>query len=216
MRAIPMSKILPLKDMPLYGVFVLVNTARNSVYIKSSRDCLSEYSRLIALLKRNDHECKELNEAYNNNTLELLVLRSLDKPPSIVEAKFLYNEVLAELLNAGYIDMREGYVPIRYKLKKRVLSSFTIKHYRPLVYVYAESVNKKQIVLGIFTHVIDADKWIADTFPNPDNIQLVIHDGELTQLFRSLHGESLLKNDALYRIRSVEELETSGQRDTLK
>lgn len=181
--------MLPLSNLPQYATFALVSG--NSVYIVSSRNAVTEYARNLNLIRLGDHPSPEVIQAYKDGTLELLVLHEFTSFPSLTEVRLQYNIELKKLLAAGYRNLREDYIPIKYKLKHVVMGSFTRDIRRPLVYVYAETMNKDRVILGIFKTLAEANEWCSKTYPSKDNIIPVYHDGELLQMFKKKHGDKL-------------------------
>ena len=116
-EAIKMACSVPLDDLPSWGVICFIDTSNKGVYVISSKSLLTEYPRMLQLMRNGDHPCKALNEAYRNNTLSFKLLHSFSHLPLSRESRVQYNIELNKLLQDGYINLREGYVSIRYKLR---------------------------------------------------------------------------------------------------
>lgn len=183
-----------LNDFPLSCIYSLITD--KSVYVHYSvNNAVNELAKLITKLRLNIHDNKELQSAYNANSLSLNVVHVFRSPPPLVVIRGKYTEIVESYKSSGYKDMRESFTASSYKLKTAILGDYRDeKGVKPLVYVFAKSSTPGYLLLGIFDNMIEANEWSSASFPNPSQLVPQFKDNELTRGFHSIHGMKKIKS----------------------
>lgn len=179
------------KNIPKSGIIAFLNEQDKSFYLFFSGSLPSLFCTHLLKLKEGIHDCKELQDAFNNDLLHSWVIKGYDKDPGSVELRSEYERIVHEYTYTEYKNMRKSYKAIGYRLKKYVLNDFRGNNYseQPLVYVCGKSPSLGDIVLGIFDSIPEADEWCESTYGKSTNDLLpIFKDNSLTKEYHDMHG----------------------------
>jgi hypothetical protein len=187
------------QDIPICGVLGFFNTSilgNPEAYLFFSSTAFTLFCTHLTKLRMHIHDCKGLQDAYDNNTLEFSVVKSYTIDPGPIELRSAYERSIADYRSKGYTDMRDGYKAITYKIKKYVLADFrdNVTRVQPLVYVCGRSPNAGEVVLGIFDSIPNADDWLASTYKGKaTDILPIFANNELTIEYHKENGYALYR-----------------------
>lgn len=181
--------------IPQFGVAAFIDEPNKSVYLYFSNSLYTLFSTHIARLKLGIHDCKPLQDAFDDVRFEIRVLTAFESDPGSIALRTEYVRQQQLFLSAGYKDLRAGYKPIGYKLKTRVLSDYRNNYINtPLVYITGRSPCQEEIVLGIFNSIPESTEWVNSIYGDKTNDVLPeFCDNELTQGYLKANGYKLLK-----------------------
>lgn len=190
------SLIQDLQSFPVTCIYALVDESAKGMYVYfSDSRAIVQLSLAIMELKHGIHPNAVIQEAYRSGRLEVRILKDYcDSPP--IEA-IIRAECAHLIRSSGYADLRGIHLPA-YRIKKRIMGYNTYDtSIPPLVYVIAQSQTRDAIVMGVFDHMIDADAWIAQSFPNGAESVGIVPSfalNERTREYHELHGYKLVKS----------------------
>jgi hypothetical protein len=177
------------KNIPKCGIIGFISSS--SYYLFFSSTLPSLFCTHLLKLKEGIHDCKELQDAFNQDDLRCEVIKGYSKDPGSIELRSQYERIVHEYKYTEYKNMREGYKAIGYRLKKYVLNDFRREkgNFGPLVYVCGKSPSLGEIVLGIFDSIPEANDWCELTYgKNTSDLIPVFKVNELTQEYHDKHG----------------------------
>lgn len=179
-----------LSSFPLTCIYGL--KSGSSVYpCFSLGNSLTHLSNNITLLRRGIHDCKQLQDAYNAGSLELVVFKEYNNPPIELITRM---EIPGILRSLGLSDMTGYYDSIPYAVKTRVFRDYrALRDIYPLAYVTIQSRSVEAIVLGIFESVVEAESWMSIHYPGGVYTQLVFCDNTLTKGYHDAEGYKLIR-----------------------
>lgn len=177
-------------SFPNSCIYALVDEANKGMFICfcESRGLTSLMPNIVSL-KRGVHDYKLLQEAFNNNSLDIRVLKDYkDNPP---DEAVIRAEMMHMLAKSGYRDLRGDGPPTSYRLKLRILG---VDSDTPLVYVSCKSTTVNELLLGIFDSIHEAEDWMSATYPGQrDSVGIIprFAVNERTREYHKAYGYKL-------------------------
>lgn len=154
------SLVTHLLNLPIAGLFALIDENNKRVYLVHSSNIRGALNRIIDDLHYKINLPQELIENRFNLKLEVLE-EQFDRRTRLGR----YSYYVDKYRNNGYTILREDYIPLQYKL------DIQIRDYHDLVgrnnkRVFVELVSKgrQRIVVGIFRTMKEANKFIKETY----------------------------------------------------
>lgn len=160
-----MPFIQEIKQYPLVGIIAFIDEPNKSIYAFFSNSSFTLFCTNLCKLRSGIHENKQLQDAFNRDALETVVLKGYEVDPGSLELRSQYKLLIEQYIQNGYTDMRKDYSPIGYKLKTFILTDYRNKYiHKPLVYVVGRSRGVEEIVLGIFDSIPESEEWINSVY----------------------------------------------------
>lgn len=144
-----------LSQLPNMCVFALVNEKDKKIFIGKTTNLVTYLGRLI-------NECQYSNKELL--TLPFIILESItDKPNLYVRFNYWINYYS----NKGYLIYKKPKYRLNYKLRIDLMGDFRMQYEaRHLFYVKILSRRYRELVIGVFDKIYDAEAFIADNYPN--------------------------------------------------
>lgn len=184
------------KTIPQYGILAFVSEVDKSIYMFFSQTAMSIFCTHMIKLKQGIHDNTSLQHAFNQNLLQLKVIKSYESDPGSIALRADYELLISEHMLLGYKDMRNGFKAIGYKIKKYILNDFRsdVSSLPPLVYVCGRSLSLGEVVLGVFDSIPSADEWLNSTYGSKRNDVLpTFVDSDLTREYHKANGYKICR-----------------------
>lgn len=184
-----------LKEVPNIGVSAFVDNANKAVFVFFSNSLFTLFCTHIYKLKLGIHDNKQLQEAFNNNSLDIVHLNSYKEDPGTIELRSEYTRRVDQYVSMGYKNMRDGYKAISYRIKTYVLTDYRDIHkMTPLVYVVGRSLNSGEILLGVFDSIPESEEWVKCVYGDKRNeIIPQFCDNDLTKAYIQKYGYEMIR-----------------------
>lgn len=177
-----------LREIPDNSVYAFI--AGKELYAAHSSQSLLEIVKTISELKDGLFRKPSIQQAWNDDKLELKILKSFKPDVSHYVVRAHYTKQVNELVAKGYTDVRSEYNAGTFKLKTEVFHGYNES--TPRFYVLACSKRGEKLVLGIFENIQDGKAWIAEKFPGDHSAVIPrFHNNELTANYHNKHGLKL-------------------------
>lgn len=183
--------MLNFSHIPLSCIYAYIDTFNHSVYVGfSSSNALYQIADVETALRKGIHDNKKLQESFNAGYLEFNVIKSYEIPPHDLVLRSEYNVVVNDFIKKNYRDMRGQYIPCHFTLKTSIIDDHTRSTKNGmLVCVFARSKGYRDVVLGLFETVPEANEWLDVNYPNKtDPVVPKFCENSLTKDFHKEHG----------------------------
>jgi len=168
--------------VPSSGLAALVDECNREIYIFHSIDLIKTVAIHASKLRDGIHEIPSFNK--NRNSVKLLILE-IETHPVIQRAKYLM--FLDKYKKLGYKDLRDGYIPVKFKVKYEIEKDYrnVLNETGLLVYVKLVSKRFDKYIVGVFQNMNEAREWGDKTYGNTEFPYPINAENELTKDYLS-------------------------------
>lgn len=160
-------KLETLLSISKSGLYAFINDFDKRIYISHGNSILNALNRNLEALKLKSHSCIDLQNDFNENKLELVILET--------DVDYHINRfILVERYKQEYLAKGYGLYKQKPAIKFRIDIRLETKgegKYRVVAYLKAQ---KFTIPVGVFTYKNDCDNFVSKFYPDPNPTKIVI------------------------------------------